>query len=174
MNIKSNKLKTAVMASVFALTVNFGISNEAHAINYSTINLDNKFIVEISRGNPDSYTSNENNDYVGYLVYSPTDVNFTGYHSGNGKLEGGKLYYIYYHTNMSGNANISFTDDGLYMPNSGNSSSSINITTLGNAADIFGEGGMSEEDIKDLIDDAVHKVDGDQTVDGNQQVTGRL
>ena len=66
------------MASVLALTVNFGISNEAHAINYSTINLDNKFIVEISRGNPDSYTSNENNDYVGYLVYSPTDVNFTG------------------------------------------------------------------------------------------------
>ena len=172
MNIKSNKLKTAVMASVLALTVNFGISNEAHAINYSTINLDNKFIVEISRGNPDSYTSNENNDYVGYLVYSPTDVNFTGYHSGNGKLEGGKLYYIYYHTNMSGNANISFTDDGLYMPNSGNRNSSINITTLGNAADIFGEGGMSEEDIKDLVNDAIHNVQGDQTVNGSQDITG--
>ena len=172
MNIKSNKLKTAVMASVLALTVNFGISNEAHAINYSTINLDNKFIVEISRGNPDSYTSNENNDYVGYLVYSPTDVNFTGYHSGNGKLEGGKLYYIYYHTNMSGNANISFTDDGLYMPNSGNRNSSINITTLGNAADIFGEGGMSEEDIKDLVNDAIHNVEGDMTVEGSQTVNG--
>ena len=65
-----------------------------------------------------------------------------------------------------------FTDDGLYMPNSGNRNSSINITTLGNAADIFGEGGMSEEDIKDLVNDAIHNVQGDQTVNGSQDITG--
>ena len=49
-------------------------------------------------------------------------------------------------------------------------SSSHSYITLGDAKQIFG--GMSEEDIKDLIDDAIHNVDGDQTVDGNQQVTG--
>lgn len=43
-------------------------------------------------------------------------------------------------------------------------------TNLGDAKAFFG--GMSEEDIKDLIDDAIHNVDGDQTVNGNQDVTG--
>ena len=167
----NKKIKTTMLALIFGLSTNLGIVNNAYAINYSNIDLNNKFIVEISRGNPDSYTSNENNDYVGYLVYSPTDVNFTGYHSGNGKLDGGKLYYIYYHTTMSGNSNISFTDDGLYMPNSGNSNSSITITTLGNAGDILG-GGMSEDELKQAIDDAIHNVQGDQTVNGSQDITG--
>ena len=42
---------------------------------------------------------------------------------------------------------------------------------LGNAADIFGEG-FSEDEIKDLISDAVHNVNGDQTVTGDQTVDG--
>ena len=43
-------------------------------------------------------------------------------------------------------------------------------TNLGDAKAFFG--GMSEEDIKDLIDDAIHNVDGDQTVNGSQDITG--
>ena len=43
-------------------------------------------------------------------------------------------------------------------------------TTLGDAKTILG--GMSEEDILDIVDDAIHNVQGDQTVNGSQDITG--
>ena len=42
--------------------------------------------------------------------------------------------------------------------------------TLGDAKTILG--GMSEEDILDIVDDAIHNVQGDQTVNGSQDITG--
>lgn len=77
MNIKSNKLKTAVMASVLALSVNLGINNNAEAtyiLNFNEIKLDSKFILQVSHGNPDSYETHTNL-YQGYLLYTPTDMN---------------------------------------------------------------------------------------------------
>ena len=178
MNMKSNKLKTAVMASVLALSVNLGINSNAEAtyiLNFNEIKLDSKFILQVSHGNPDSYETHTNL-YQGYLLYTPTDMNIYSNidYDGNpsaewGKLEGGKLYFIYQHnTHSNSTQNVKFAGDGLYVNYYGDTT----VTTLGNAADILGEGGMSEEDIKDLVNDAIHKVDGDQTVDGNQQVTG--
>ena len=85
-----------------------------------------------------------------YLTYSPNDrvvgdrEKYT--------LKGGELY-IY--------------SEAHYIE----SDSSYNWVSLGNAADILGEG-ISEDEIKDLISDAIHKVDGDQTVTGDQQVDG--
>ena len=176
MNIKGNKLKTAVMASILALSINFGISNEAHAINFNNFSLDKSFCTEISFGNPNSY-STSTNVYSCYLVYSPNDMTIYRRYDeyiqeAVGTLEGGKLYLVYNHANGGDYAHASLKGDGIYVPIDYGSGSSCNITSLGNAADIFGEGGMSEEDIKDLIEDAVHNVDGDQTVTGDQQVDG--
>ena len=181
MNIKSNKLKTAVMASVLALSINLGITNTANAINYSKFDLNNKFLMEVSYGNPNSYTSNEDNDYSGYFFYSPEDMTIYGdadHWNGTkypvGTLEGGKLYFIYRHAGVNSGhtgSSVQFYNDGILIYNDVGVNGFNNITELGDAADIFGEG-ISEDEIKDLISDAIHKVDGDQTVDGNQQVTG--
>ena len=57
---KSRKLHLLVMASVLALSINFGISNEAHAINFNNFSLDKRFCTEISFGNPNSYSTSTN------------------------------------------------------------------------------------------------------------------
>ena len=176
---KSRKLQSLVMASILALSVNLGVVNHASALTFSNIDLNNKFIIDVSYGNPDSYETHVNL-YAGYLVYTPTDMPiYSSYNQYSGQtsepigtLKGGKLYFIYQHSTIS-NGQLDFVKDGILIADSDHDLGRwTTVTDMGNAADIFGEGGMSEEDIKDLIDDAIHNVDGDQTVDGNQQVTG--
>ena len=144
----NNKIKSAALAAVLALAVNFGIPNDAYAINYSNIDLNNKFAVEISYGRKPtgSYTAITR----GYLVYSPTDIpiyasysDYSGQASNQvGTLEGGKLYYIYQSTTAAGNfEGFKFVADGVLIQDSNTDLGQwSNITTLGNAADIFGEG----------------------------------
>ena len=142
----SNKIKSTALAAVLALTVNMGIANNASAyytLNFNEIKLDSKFILQVSHGNPDSYETHTN-IYQGYLVYTPSDMNiysgidFDGNPSGEwGKLEGGKLYFVYQHnTHSSSTQNVQFAGDGLYVNYYGDTT----VTTLGDAADIFGEG----------------------------------
>lgn len=83
-----------------------------------------------------------------YLYYTPTDVtieNRWGYDKVT--LEGGNFYIL----------QEDYTDGG---------STEATYTLVGPA------GGMSEDELKQAIDDAIHNVQGDQTVNGSQDITG--
>ena len=152
----SNKLKTALITTVLAL----GITGTAIAAppgltfdgTIGNINLSQEFKLDIVE-------EHTGDDGYAYLYYTPVDKTVNAGHWGQDKVtyKGGVLYLISGHTNTPSDGITQFSDDA--------------VTALGNAADIFGEG-ISEDEIKDLISDAIHKVDGDQTVTGDQQVDG--
>ena len=84
-----------------------------------------------------------------YLYYTPTDVTIENTW-GNDKvtLEGGNFYILQeYSSDSAGGADATYT-------------------LVGPA------GGMSEDELKQAIDDAIHNVEGDQTVNGSQDITG--
>ena len=162
MSVNYKNLKTVALAGILT----FSITSTALATpgtvpdtaNISNIDLSKEFTLDISP----AMVGWSDADYYTYLYYTPVDKNVlvsTGFNKTETvTYKGGVLYLVK-------GREIGDAD-------SANTIEDLSATALGNAADIFGEGGMSEEDIKDLVNDAIHKVDGDQTVDGNQQVTG--
>lgn len=81
-----------------------------------------------------------------YLYYTPYDQTIGSQHEGYAHLKGGN-WYVY----------------SLSTPTDSDTSRYYRL---------IGELGMSEEEMKQAIDDAIHNVEGDQTVDGSQTVTG--
>ena len=155
----NKKIKTAILAGIITASLNFSMNNVAFAVSTNSFNLSNTFCERIAYGDPNSYSTGNGNDYMTFLVYSPTDVAygsndfFNQFHQ-YGTLKGGQLYII---TTIDGSVQFSNGHlDGVINDNS-------RIISMGNAQDIFGEG-ITEDEIKDLI----ANVEGDQTVDGNQ------
>ena len=161
MNIKSNsKLKTAVLASILAISFSnpvFAVPGSVpHTGNISNIDLSKEFTIDISP----SMVGWSGGDYYTYLYYTPVDKVVTGGRFDNFEevtYKGGVLYLV--------------KGKEIGDADSSNTLSDLSATALGNAADIFGEG-ITEDEIKDLIDDAIHNVQGDQTVNGSQDITG--
>ena len=138
MNIKSNKLKTAVLASVLAL--NFGLVNNVYAdgiIGQGNYSWDRDWSISLSSNHQ---TGGGSGSSVAATI---------SYRASTG------LLYLNQHR-------VSESDSGMDTSN--------NSIVLGDAKTILG--GMSEEDILDIVDDAIHNVQGDQTVNGSQDITG--
>ena len=172
MKIKhNNKLKIAVMASIMT----FVLTNPVSAsINFSNFNQNSTFFKLVSYGNPDSYVTSNTNKYYTYLYYAPEDTKVLCdyFHESApqynvGVLEAGKLYVITSHRN-----GLTLKDGYLNLSAGGDiSATDYDFIDMGNAADIFGAG-MSEDELQQAIDDAIHNVEGDMTVDGSQDITG--
>ena len=158
MNIKSNsKLKTAVLASILAISFSnpvFAVPGSVpHTGNISNIDLSKEFTIDISP----SMVGWSGGDYYTYLYYTPVDKVVTGGRFDNFDevtYKGGVLYLV--------------KGEEIGDADSANTIRDLSATALGNAADIFGEGGITEDEIKDLISN----VEGNQTVNGSQDITG--
>ena len=138
MKMKCNhKLKTAVMASVLALSVNSPVLAD-HIGSYDP---DNCIPVQFRIGEESL------GEGSWYLYYTPYDQTIGSQHEGYAHLKGGN-WYIY----------------SVMSPTDSDTSRSYTL---------IGELGMSEEEMKQAIDDAIHNVEGDQTVNGSQTVTGQ-
>ncbi len=146
MNFKSNnKVKAVALASIIAL----GISHAGYARDYNQYTQTNhdqssSFQVFISGSGS---TNNEGTRREYYLYWCATDTTVTGTHGEQIHLKGGNWYI---HSTRE-----EWDSDWVYH----------NYEQLGS-------GGMSEDEIKQAIDDAIHNVEGDMTVDGSQEVTG--
>ena len=154
---KSKKLQSLVLSSVLALSISNTVMAAPPGLtfdgNIGSIDLSHEFKLDIVE-------ENSGDDGYAYFYYTPVDKTVSTGHWGQEKVtyKGGILYLISGHTSTPSDGHTQYSDDA--------------VTALGNAADIFGEGGMTEEDIKDLVDDAIHNVQGDQTVNGSQDITG--
>ena len=139
---KSRKLQTLVMASIMTLAMS---SSVLAADNYNIYNHDqnSNFSVFIGSQSPDHSMSIESY----YLYWCAKDTTLA-----NGQTLKGGNWYMYSMLNK---------DDG-------------GGTTVGRDHNyhLLGSGGMSEDELQQAIEDAIHKVDGDQTVTGDQQVDG--
>ena len=143
MKIKSNsKLKTAVLTSILALTV----ASPAFAYDSaSLINHDknSNFRVYISG---EGSANNEGSRTECYLYWCANDT-VVRHDNDSVTLKGGN-WYIQTVTEHD----VSYNKDYTY--------------------DFLGSSGMSEDELKQAIDDAIHNVQGDQTVNGSQDITG--
>ena len=172
---KSKKLNALVMASLLT----FGFMSSVEAVGYrqlisydsfptsrpgsydfggnyeSTIDYSREFYIQVDRsatnirGNEDSDGNAGTVTSTKYWYYTPVDktVYFSG---GSTTFKAGELYLVDIQTETNG---------GL--------DPDIGITHLGDAKRIL-NGGLSEDEIKDLISN----VEGDQTVNGSQDITG--
>ena len=172
---KSKKLNALVMASLLT----FGFMSSVEAVGYrqlisydsfptsrpgsydfggnyeSTIDYSREFYIQVDRsatnirGNEDSDGNAGTVTSTKYWYYTPVDktVYFSG---GSTTFKAGELYLVDIQTETNG---------GL--------DPDIGITHLGDAKRIL-NGGLSEDEIKDLISN----VQGDQTVNGSQDITG--
>ena len=148
MNANHRRLKIAVLAGMLACSVTGTAlaTPGSHPLtgNIGSIDLSHEFSLSIVE-----YGSDEG---YAYLYYTPTDktvdVN-THFGTDYRTFKGGVLYLVRGHTSTPSDGITQYLDDA--------------VTALGNAQDIFGEG-ITEDEIKDLI----ANVEGDQTVDGNQ------
>ena len=153
-NKYSYKLKTAVITTVLALGITgtaLATPTELEPLPISGIDLSKEFRIDISP----AMVGWSGADYYTYLYYTPVDVTVPGDRWGynhDTTYKAGVLYLI--KGTETGDAD------------SANEIKDESAVALGDAADIFGEG-FSEDEIKDLISDAIHKVDGDQTVTGS-------
>ena len=140
MKMKCNhKLKTAVMASVLALSV----SSPVLADHIGSYEPDYSKPVQIRIGEESL------GEGSWYLYYTPYDQTIGSQHEGYAHLKGGN-WYIRTYTEVDGG---------------GSEDESAHFYLVGN-------GGMSEDELQQAIDDAIHNVEGDQTVNGSQTVTG--
>ena len=176
MKIINKKLKIAIMVSIMAL--NFVGNAEAVGYkplisydsfpttrpgrydfggNYDAANIDfsREFYIQVDRSTTNIAGNDDSDGNAGvvtstkYYYYTPVDktVYFSG---GSTTFKAGELYLVDVQTE---------TDTGL--------DPDIGITHLGDADSLL-SGGISEDEVKDLI----HNVEGDQTVNGSQTVTG--
>ena len=150
MNIKNNKLKTAVMASLMALT----ISSQAFAFDFSVYGLkehdfNSNFSVYISGEGSTNNGDTRTNYYLYWIANDTTFKNNDAPETGGSVTLKGGNWYLYSHSEHDGS-----------------SWEEKDFTLLGPG------GGMSEDELQQAIEDAVHNVDGDQTVTGDQQVDG--
>ena len=113
-----------------------------------------------------SALANDTYDLVNNNTNSSFRV-FLGNHSTEGNSQ--TKYYLYYTPNDTTIGTIHLKGGTYYIATEYTSEAAARdewtYYSIGNAS-------MSEDELKQAIDDAVHNVDGDQTVDGNQQVTG--
>ena len=178
---KSKKLNALVMASLLT----FGFMSSVEAVGYrqlisydsfptsrpgsydfggnyeSTIDYSREFYIQVDRsttnirGNEDSDGNAGTVTSTKYWYYTPVDktVYFSG---GSTTFKAGELYLVDIQTETNG---------GL--------DPDIGITHLGDAERIL-NGGLSEDEIKDLISNVEgnQTVNGSQTVNGGQTVTG--
>lgn len=155
----SNKLKTAVITTVLALGITgtaLATPTELEPLPITGIDLSKEFRIDISP----AMVGWSGGDYYTYLYYTPVDVTVPGDRWG-------------YNHDTTYKAGVLYLIKGTEIgdADSDNKIQDESAIALGNAADIFGEG-ISEDEIKDLISDAVHNVNGDQTVTGDQTVDG--
>ena len=159
---KSRKLQSLVIASVLALSItNFVHAEETWTQIKPDYNLDDSLVhnpgsVDFA-GNYDITNMDFSKEFQiklpnGSLYYTPTTKNVTWQEYGSTIFEGGQLYFIGLHTHTGYDSDVI-------------------VTKLGDAESIL-SGGISEDEVKDLIDDAIHHVEGDMTVAGSQEVTG--
>ena len=160
MNIKSNKkLKVAILATV--LSLNFtnlatATPTQSEPVPISNIDLSKEFRIMVHYSGVGWSGSGK----YSYLYYTPVDKTVPGNRWGydhDTTFKAGVLYLITGVETGNADSDNHLEDDGAI--------------ALGNAQDIFG-GGLSDDEIKDLIDDAIHNVQGDQTVNGSQDITG--
>jgi|GEM_PF-3584914 len=172
---KSKKLNALVMASLLT----FGFMSSVEAVGYrqlisydsfptsrpgrydfggnyeSTIDYSREFYIQVDRSATNISGNEDSDGHAGtvtstkYWYYTPVDktVYFSG---GSTTFKAGELYLVDIQTETNG---------GL--------DPDIGITHLGDAQKIL-NGGLSEDEIKDLISN----VQGDQTVNGSQDITG--
>ena len=150
MKIKNcnNKLKTAVMASVLALA----LINSAPALAYNNYHLheydfNSNFQIHLG-GEGSTNNGHSRTDY--YLYWCANDTTFYDEIDGSPTTIKGGNWYIRTYTEVDGG---------------GQEDESAHFYLVGN-------GGMSEDELQQAIDDAIHNVEGDMTVDGSQDITG--
>ena len=158
MNLKyNNKLKKAILASMMI----FSITNLTYADEWSikpSYDLEDSMInnpgtVDFG-GNYDITNMDFNKEFQielpdGFLYYTPTTKHVTWQEYGSTTFDAGKLYYVGLHTSPGHDADVI-------------------VTKLGDAESILSGGGITEDEIKDLISN----VEGDMTVEGSQTVNG--
>ena len=147
-NIKSKKLKTAVITSFLTLA----LINSSPVLAYHKYHLHEYDFIsnfEIHLGGEGSTNNDESRtDY--YLYWCANDTTFRNEIGGGTTTIKGGNWYIRTYTEVDGG---------------GSEDESAHFYLVGN-------GGMSEDELQQAIDDAIHNVEGDQTVDGSQTVTG--
>ena len=152
MKIKGKcKLKTALLTSIIALAVNSSVHAYDYNI-YSTTEHDFSKNFSVLIGTQGT-SSTEGSTYNYYLYWAAVDTIIEnkdapmwGDVPNKAVLKGGNWYLL---------TSESAIDDW----------ESQNYTLLGN-------GGISEDELQQAIDDAIHHVEGDMTVAGSQEVTG--
>ena len=145
-NIKSKKLKTAVITSFLTLAlINSSPVLAYHKYHLHEYDFNSNF--EIHLGGEGSTNNDESRtDY--YLYWCANDTTFRNEIGGGTTTIKGGNWYIY----------------SVMSPTDSDTSRSYTL---------IGELGMSEEEMKQAIDDAIHNVEGDQPVNGSQTVTGQ-
>ena len=152
------KKRPAVIAGILAFNMTGTVLAYPGSVpetgNISSINLNNEFSIQLGYANSGGGSSGGGN--YSYLYYTPVDKTVTvGWGSNRHEYtyKGGILYYVNGHESWNADSGTDYSDR--------------QAIALGDAADIFGEG-ITEDEIKDLI----ANVEGDQTVNGSQTVTG--